>query len=355
MKKRLMAALLWAALLCALAAGCANTPEGPSGSESASPPALEFEKLTVEFVSAGSPEERMALAGRLPEKLRAALDQAGIAVKAVSVTLGASAAATAQAVAQGGVDVAFLPAGDYVAAGEGGTVVLADAQPLSPAEAPDDMLPGRTGQVYAGPSAYGRSLARRAAGGGALTWEELDRARWGVLDAASDLGNRYVSLWLADHYAGNDLADHYAGNDLGDLRQVTVYDSYEALLRAAALEEIDLFPCTGEAMADWAGAWTMDTTRSDPAGRRGFGREDALADEATAVGTLERCLTSLAVVREDETLTSPAFAQGLWQALVLLAEEDGDLAALTGCAGYAPLDTITLDPLRRLATMEETN
>lgn len=335
--KRWFAVLLWAALFCLCAAGCGDVQEEPavpvSGQEGETESPLHLERLTVEFAAQGQADTLMAQVQRMPEKLKLALLEAGVTVDRLQVTLGASAAATVQAVDQGGVDLAFLPAQGYVEAGGGGVPLLADGE---------DGQPGQQGLLCTAPTEYGQSLLRRATSGKTLTWEELNQARWGVLDQESDLGHRYLSLWLADGYEGNTLVD---------LRQVTVYGSYEELLRAAAAEEIDLFPATDAVLADWEDAWTMDVTRADEVGRRGFGREEPLSAEVSAIGTTERSVTRLAVVREDETLTSPAFAAALAEALTAL-HQDEDWMALAGGAAYVPATAEQLTPLRRLLTLE---
>lgn len=314
MKKRFALAL---ALFLLLATGC--------GPQKEPEPPLQFEVLTVEFAPAaqGGPALLGALQ-RFPETLRAALAEAGVAVGAVQVTLGTSQDATARAVGQGGVDVALLSPEEYLRAESGGTAQLAD--------------PGRTALICAGSSDYGRALAGRRA----PTWAELDHARWGVLPTDADLGHRYVNLWLADGYEGRTLSD---------LTQVREYESYEALLRAAAAGEIDVFPATEPFLQEISDAWTLDPTREDAAGYRGFGREIALADEVTALGETALCYTHLVVVREDETLAGTAFQAALAQALNALLT-DADRIALAGPAQFSPIPDQALDPLRRLFTLE---
>lgn len=91
---------------------------GPSGA-SPEPPEeepLRLEALSVEVSRGELSTEELARAVReLPEALRAALADQGVEAETVGVSVGSSPAATAQAVNEGGVDLAFLPAEDLAA------------------------------------------------------------------------------------------------------------------------------------------------------------------------------------------------------------------------------------------------
>lgn len=328
MQKRIFAVLLLTALILT---GChaqeeQKTPVSPEPVVPAEP--LHLETLAVEFAGAGGADVLPAL-NRLPEKLRSALAEAGVEVETVQVTLASSQDAAARAVGQGSVDLSFLAAEGYLQAEAGGVPLLADAE---------GGQAGRAGLLCTGPSPYGKALSGRDA----PTWDELAHGRWGVLEAGNDLGNRFVSLWLADHYEGSTLTD---------LPQVTVYDSYEALLRAAAAEEIDVFPCTAGSLEELADAWCLESTRSDEKGYRGFARELPLSEEVQTLGALARCSTRLAVLRDDEALTSEVFTTALTQALESLANDE-DWVRLAGAEQFVPLAEDSLDALQRLMTIE---
>lgn len=337
--KRLFTPVVCAALALTLAAGCGQTAAPSSSAEEPQVQPLHLQTLAVELPRDYAPDDETLLQAiaNAPELLKAALAKQQVEVDAVTVTVGASAGATCQALTGGTVDLAFLSAESYLEAGGGGTVILADAG--------EGDQPGTASVLWSAPSDYGQALARRLADGKDLSWTELDHARWGVLDRDSDLGWRSPNLWLSDQYEGMTL---------DDLSQVTTYASYEELLRAAAAEEIDLFPMPRTALEDWSEAWTLESSRTDAAGRSGLGRPVPMTEEVFEIAAFEPLLSSLAVVREEDTLSSDTFAQALAAALEELeqTQEGQALLSVLGAARYVPAGAEQLDPLRRILTME---
>ncbi len=199
-------------------AGPATPPEGPETPPETAP--LAVEELRLEILKTDQRSEDLLAAVRvLPERLRTALAERGVEAESVRLTVGASAAASVEAVESGGVDAAFLPA-DLLAAQETTAAVTLVSGPA------DGDAVGRTALLFAAPTEYGANLAGRPA----PTWEELSRARWAVTEGtAAEWG---AALWLADRCEGKTLAD---------LPDLTEYSSEADLLSAAAAGEVDLF------------------------------------------------------------------------------------------------------------------
>lgn len=107
--------ILWALIWTLLLAACGPAERDASPQPSDTGP-LELEALSVE-VSRGelSAEELARAARELPEALKTALADRGVEAETVTVSVGSSPAAMAQAVREGGVDVAFLSMADYAA------------------------------------------------------------------------------------------------------------------------------------------------------------------------------------------------------------------------------------------------
>lgn len=216
--------------------------EGPSG---AGGYPLELDILRIEICRSGLGSERLMEAVRtLPELLRSTLEEdQSISADTVQVTIGSSPAATVQALNEGAVDIAILPAEGFAGQETEAAVLLASGPGSGPLWA--DLGGSFCAGLCAASTDCGLALASRAGKEGDLpAWDELDQARWGLLERDSLPGRRAVDLWLADHYEGNTTAD---------LSHVTVYDDFDGLYRAAAAGEVDVFPRDDGSWAAWSG------------------------------------------------------------------------------------------------------
>lgn len=129
-------AVLWAAVLCLLLCACggerqaAQDPEPDSGeadqtpveNEQAGTPSHETERacsidhLTVELVVDWDDSDRiLSEVDELSQLLQEGLQEQYCQVEAITITLSTAGGFTGSALAEGGVDIACLPAVDYVA------------------------------------------------------------------------------------------------------------------------------------------------------------------------------------------------------------------------------------------------
>lgn len=347
--KRVFLLLTTAALLLS---GCVGTQiQEPPPEENDS---LTLETLAVEIPRDGQDTDTLRQAAKtLPALLQQALADQGVAVGEVRITVGSSHAATAQALSQGSVDLAFLPAQDLAQQAEEVPVILLSGPSFQDCGTELENWNSGSGQAAAGhqglictaPTEYGRNLARRA---GDLTWEELTRARWGVLREDSLLCRQAVDLWLADHYEGNTLSD---------LSEVTVFGDETALLKAAAAGEIDLFPMDASLRDRWTNLWTLSPDELDRWGDSGLGRTAPLWEDVSVAGLTERFYDMAAAVQPDNgALADPRFAQALAAAIesltVSAGEDTRQLAqAVFGTSGYTAAPEGALNAARRLETL----
>lgn len=313
-------------------------PENPTSS-------IQLDTLSVELSRNGlSGQQLMQAARELPEQLQAHLKEAGVSVGEVTVSVGTSTAATAQALSEGTIDLAFLPAEDLLEFGTHVTPLLADApEPaLTPGgetasswntvqsvDAEAQRPAGIRTLICAGSSSYGVQLSGRET----PTWTELSRAHWGVLQEDSISGYQAFDLWLSDQYEGNQITD---------LPDVTVYDSYEELFQAAAFEEIDAFPIYADARLD----------ASDVGGLPGLHTTSTVWEEVRVIGVTDPLLSMTAAVSQQKAqLTAPEFQTALYQAVQSL---DDSQRETLGASSFAPIEPDALNPLRRLMTMNGT-
>ena len=341
--------LMTTILLMAAASGCMQTPqeEAPPEQEPEQSQPLHLTSLSIELQRDGQNAQQLLDAVKiLPQELQTALASYDVTVDEITMTVGSSHTATVQALESGSIDLALLSA-EALAEQSTAAAPIALSGPLfwdqgedlaawnqPPEEAP--LVPGYRALICAAPSEYGRNLASRET----LTWEELDRARWGVLSEDSILGYRALNLWLADHYEGNTISD---------LSQVKVYDSFAALL-----------PMDESQREDWSEAWSLPQDETDSRGNAGFGRPGTIWEEVPVLG-LTDWFYDMAIVaapsRSD--LSDSHFAEALSQAvrdLATLADFDRETRLLAlvafGDYSYAPAGDGALDATRRLLTIE---
>lgn len=292
MKRRVFAAALAALLL----TGCGSRGEsGSASSQEAPEEPVVIGTLALELPAGGDADAARAFADSLPEAMAAL----GVEIGRVELSFSPSPAATDQALAEGGVDLAFLPAEDFLRAG-GGLAILADGTP----DTSGTLVPGERAEIVTAGTDYGRRLAARTD----PSWEELAHARWGVLGQESRAGYRCLDLWLCDNYEDNGIAD---------LPQVTVYDDWDALLQAAEAGDIDALPL----------------------------KPGLRTEELSLLAETEGIVAQVAAVREDAALQSRAFALALEAAVSRLPE--GQREALLGAKDFVSLPDGGLNAARR--------
>lgn len=292
MKRRVFAAALAALLL----TGCGSRGEsGSASSQEAPEEPVVIGTLALELPAGGDADAARAFADSLPEAMAAL----GVEIGRVELSFSPSPAATAQALAEGGVDLAFLPAEDFLRAG-GGLAILADGTP----DTSGTLVPGERAEIVTAGTDYGRRLAARTD----PSWEELAHARWGVLGQESRAGYRCLDLWLCDNYEDNGIRD---------LPEVTVYDDWDALLQAAEAGDIDALPL----------------------------KPGLRTEELSLLAETEGIVAQVAAVREDAALQSRAFALALEAAVSRLPEGQRD--ALLGAKDFVSLPDGGLNAARR--------
>ena len=354
MKRQMIVLVLLMGLTLLTGCGEAREAEDPENTQT-----WELESLAIEISKNDLSTERLLEAVTLlPDAIEDVLAEQGVSVGEVTMTIGSSPSATIRALESGDIDMAFLPAESLAEESELEAEVLLVSGPLfwnqgedladwnrEPTEAP--LEAGYRALICAAPTAYGRNLAAK----GDLTWAEVERARWGVLEETSIPGYQAVNLWLADHFGGNTISD---------LPDVTVYNSFEELLLAASAGEIDLLPMDEGERIDYAAAWTLPVGETDDQmGRPGQGHEGEIWEELPAVGLTERFYDTAVAVQPE--LSDESFSAAMDEVLRILchsAEIDSDICKLSTevfkstQSSYGPAPEGALNATRRLLTLE---
>ena len=348
MKKKGLLLLIFILLL--TLAGCRKQePEGIVPPEEPTPPPVEeivpeetgeINELAVEISRGSLTTAQLTTAVKeLPALLEQYLEEEGnLEIGKVKVTVGASHAATAETLAKGNIDLAFLPVEVFVLYGGETQLLCVDAY-----EADNGMLkPGQQALLCAAPTEYGGQLAQRAGTGKPLSWMEVSHARWGIV-AEDELRCDAFDLWLWDEYEGERL------ETLPDVKR---YESYEALFRAAAMEEIDALVLPDDIRADMAELWNREAVAEDGTATDGFGRTERIWDEVPVLDITERLCTTAAAAAESEVFADGRLAIAVERALERMAQEHSDMMPLLGAERFVTAESGQLDPVRRLVTMK---
>lgn len=296
-------------------------PEPLTPEDSMEKTVLHLEELAVEFPRSGLSKDQLTQAVKgLPELFKTYFHETGIVeAEHVTVTVGSFPSATAQALTEGGVDVAFLP-GTTAAALDGPVVLLADARLL------DDGATLRSGTralLCAAPTAYGNQLVGRASSGKPLSHTETERARWGMVEtgAARDC----FTLWLADSFGEEQAFDWSA---------VTMYGSEEELFWAAANGEIDALVIRDDARTGAAESWAG---------------EGSIWEQLPVLDVTETVYTTVTAVNPE--LAEGDFPQALEQVLQRMSGEHPELMTVLGADDFAPVTVDGLAATRRLEAL----
>ncbi|SFP59597.1 phosphonate transport system substrate-binding protein [Oscillibacter sp. PC13] len=338
--------LLAAGLLLAVLTGCG----GQTAEKEPEPKVTtKIENLTVEFAPGGNLADKTTLLAPLSEKLQTALKAAGVEVEEVSIVLSTAPAATGQALEEGGVDAAFLPAEALAEFGGSAVPLLSAAwqEPSCDSGNPADWngeetswtenwTAGQRVLLLAGPSEYGRNLAARAKSGTELTWEELSKAGWGLSGGRAD---DMASLWLAERYEGKLLSA---------LPDTVLFESQDELLAALAEEKVDVIPMIADDRIDAVEQWMRSVSIG------GWGRSGLIWDETTVIGVTERYYGTTAAVSTESAWSGETLSDALSAALKSLAD-DTEFSALAGAGPFSDIDGEDLDPQRRLLVFSGKN
>lgn len=310
----------------------------------------ELKKIdrTLEFQFVPSKDADVIIQGtkNLPELITNALKEEGYDVPNINITVGVDYSAVGEAMAAGTVDVGWLPGGTYAIYSESGDVdvlLTATRNGLSnDSEDPKDwngeanktlkngpQVTFYRSLIYATPSAYGKELAAKVNAGENLTWEDLNKASWAIMNNSSSAGYIYPTLWLYTNY----------GKKLTDLdKAVTMGGGYGEAFAQAAAESIDVIVCYADGRNDYEKAWNIPTGQKDETGKGGMGREASIWDEMNVIGVTPGIYNdTVAITKANADVYNPEFCAALQNALIKIisTDEGQEIFSVYSHTGYA--------------------
>jgi phosphonate transport system substrate-binding protein len=316
MMKKPLAMLLAAALSLTLAVGAfASQP-------------VKMDTLTFQFVPSKEADVIIQGTQNLPELVQAEMLKHGYDIGSVEITVGSDYNATGEAMAAGAIDVGWLPGGTYALYSDEVDVILTATRnglsndSTNPAdwngEANKTLKNGPQvtfyrSLIYATPSEYGKELAAKINAGEELTWEDLDRASWGVMRNSSSAGYIYPTLWLMENY----------DKKLTDLSKVATLPGYADGFAMAAAENIDVIVCYADGRNDYELAWQIPLNQTDETGKGGMGREASIWEEVNVIGVTDGIYNdTVSITKAKPEVYNPEFIKALQESLISIIGTD---------------------------------
>ena len=337
--KKIVALLLAIVMVLAMSA-CGKNPAPVAPASDAT----HFDKLTLEFVPSKDADVIIAGTANLPELVKAEMANLGYDIDEVDITVGTSYDATGEAMSAGTIDLGWLPGGTYALYSDDTEVILtATRNGLSNDSTDAATWNGEANKtlkdgpqvtyyralVYAAPSEYGKMLADKVNKGEALTWDDLNGARWAVQKTSSSAGYIYPTMWLMDNYDGKKISD---------LANVIPLDSgYGTAFSYAAAEQVDIIVCYADGRNDYEASWMLPIDQQDSTGKQGMGRSASIWDELNVIGVTEGIYNDTVAISKESQFYTPELIEALQNCFInIIGTEEGkaifDVYSHTGYA-----------------------
>ena len=312
------------------------TAEPTTAEPTAEPANQHFDKLTLEFVPSKDADVIIAGTQNLPELV--------YDIDEVDITVGTSYDATGEAMSAGSIDLGWLPGGTYALYSDDTDVILTATRnglsndSTNPADwngeanATQKNGPQVTyyrSLIYAAPTEYGKKLAEKVNNGEALTWEDLDGARWAVQKTSSSAGYIYPSMWLMKNYDGKKISD---------LTNVIPLDSgYGTAFSYAAAEQVDIIVCYADGRNDYEASWTLPVDQKDETGKQGMGRSESIWNELNVIGVTDGIYNDTVAISKASQYYTPEIVAALQDCFINIinTEEGKAIFDVYSHTGYA--------------------
>ena len=306
-----------------------ETAETAAPAEETSAEKPHFDKLTLEFVPSKDADVIITGTKNLPELVKAEMSNLGYDIDEVDITVGTSYDATGEAMSAGSIDLGWLPGGTYALYSDDTDVILtATRNGLSNDSTDPKTWNGEANAtqkngpqvtyyrslIYATPSEYGKKLAEKVNNGEALTWEDLDGAKWAVQKTSSSAGYIYPSMWLMANYDGKKISD---------LSNVIPLDSgYGTAFSYAAAEQVDIIVCYADGRNDYEASWILPTDKQDETGKQGMGRTESIWNELNVIGVTDGIYNDTVAISKASQYYTPEIVAALQDCFINIINTD---------------------------------
>jgi phosphonate transport system substrate-binding protein len=276
-----------------------------------------IEELVVLFVPSRDPGQILGAVAPLRELLIRELATAGFTVNSVRIEVSTDYNAAGEALAAGTAHIGFLPGGTYVAYSEEGVeVVLAatraglnkdsiiakdwnDGKPTL--GDPEYQVTYYRSLIYAGPTAIGQAIAAKVNAGTALTWEDVNAAKWCVASSpTSSAGYVYPTMWLMDNF----------NKKITDLTQPVIPGSYAVIAQNLAVGQCDIGVGYADIRRDYENQWKAD-----------WGRTVDIWNEMPVIGVTDGIFNDTISVSLNHTDMSDALKVAIANAFIAIAAD----------------------------------
>lgn len=320
--KKLLSLVLASALSLSLLTGCGNSNKSSADDKT-------VDTLSVYFVPSREPEEIVTATEPLKDMLKKELATQGYEVNNIDITVGTSFEAVGEALSAGTADMGFVPGGTYVLYDDGADVLLTatrsglnkefdeakDWNDGKATEFTDKQAVSYRSLIVAGPSQKGQELAAKVNAGEALTWDDLNSAKWSVMSSSSPAGYIYPGLWLQNNF----------GKGITDLASAVQSDSYGSAMARLASGQIDVMLTYADSRADYQDRWTTE-----------YNRTASIWEETNVIGVTEPIYNDTVCVSKTSDTMTDDFKAAVQKALINIGntEEGKEVISIYSHEGY---------------------
>ena len=302
---------------------------------------VSIDVLRVAFVPSREPDEIIAATEPLGALIIAEMAELGFDIGSVDITVGTTFEAVGEGLSAGSIDVGFIPGGTYVLFDDGAEVILAatrfgltndspnpaDWNVNEPTDNTDEQVSFYRSIIVAGPSDIGQELAAIVNDGGELTWDDLNRATWGVMGVSSPAGYIYPALWLYENF----------GQSIPHLDHVLPADSYATGFARLAAGQIDIIITFADARMGFAERWDEE-----------FGRENTIWEDTDLIGVTTPIMNDTISVSRHSAIMDEALRDALKTAFINIGDSEAgrEIIAIYNHFGYVPAQSSDYDSTR---------